>query len=37
MTEYISYPVVSNLQLHTLEFGQATDANCNTRQSVLKV
>lgn len=33
----VSYPVVSNLQLHKLEFGQAPDANCNTKQSVLKV
>lgn len=34
---YISYAVVSNLQLYKLEFGQALDANCNTRQCVLKV
>lgn len=31
MTEYISYPVVSNLQLHKLEFGQSPDGNYNTR------
>lgn len=37
MTESISYPVVNNLQLHKLKFGPAPDANCNTRQSVLKV
>lgn len=36
MAEHISYPVVSNLQLHKLEFGHAPEANCNTGQSVLK-